>query len=108
MPGILAQPSVAQGIKLGLQKSSGAEFYRCALQINPFDYSKRHNKPSTFGTEDDYNKAIVDACLKAEVDVIGITDHCRASTALELGSVARNAGLHVFLGFEANTSDGVS
>ena len=42
---------------------SGARFYRCALQINPFEYVVRHKKVTIFKDEESYNTAIVAALL---------------------------------------------
>ncbi|WP_342166921.1 TrlF family AAA-like ATPase [Methylobacterium sp. SD21] len=105
--GLLAHPSVSKGIKGALQKPGGARYYRCALQVNPFAYLKRHAKQTSFADEDDYNAAMVQACQANGVDVIAITDHFRVDTAESLANAARAAGIRVFTGFEANTSDGV-
>jgi hypothetical protein len=90
-----------------LKLPGGARFYRCALQVNPFEYVKRHNRSSEFSDENGYNTAIVDACLKNEIKVIAITDHYRIRTSNHLAQAAREAGIYVFPGFEAVTKDGV-
>lgn len=94
---------MAEALKL----PSGARFYRCALQVNPFDYVKRHNRETAFEDETSYNAAIVQACLDHDIEVIAITDHYRVHTADGLAKAARDAGIHVFPGFEAVTKDGV-
>ena len=86
---------------------NGARFYRCALQVNPFAYLARHNKTTTFTSEDDYNKAIIESCLETGIEVIAVTDHYRVQHSAGLVGVARNAGLYAFSGFEAVTKDGV-
>src|SRR5437868_12946737 len=90
-----------------LARQSGARFFKCALQVNPFDYYERHNKGTAFTSEDAYNTAIVDALVAAEVEVIAITDHYRISSGAKLAAAARTRGLTVFKGFEATTKDGV-
>jgi len=90
-----------------LRQPGGARFYRCALQVNPFAYLKRHNKPASFVDEASYNKAIVDACRAAEIEVIGVADHYRIKDSQTLIDTARQAGLFVFPGFEAKAKDGV-
>lgn len=90
-----------------LKLPNGARFYRCALQVNPFDYVKRHNKETAFEDEASYNTAIVQACLDHGIEVIAITDHYRVHTADCLAKAARDAGIHVFPGFEAVTKDGI-
>ena len=86
---------------------NGARFYRCALQVNPFAYLARHNKTTTFTSEDDYNKAIIESCLKNGIEVIAVTDHYRVQHSASLVRAARDAGLYAFSGFEAVTKDGV-
>ena len=94
---------MAEALKL----PSGARFYRCALQVNPFDYVRRHNRRTAFEDESSYNAAIVQACLDHDIEVIAITDHYRVHTADGLAKAASDAGIHVFPGFEAVTKDGV-
>ena len=86
---------------------SGARFYRCALQVNPFEYLVRHNKPTAFSNEADYNAAIIDACRRIGIGAIGITDHYRVRSAQSLIEAAQAAGIIVFPGFEAVSKDGV-
>ena len=90
-----------------LKLSSGARFYRCALQVNPYAYLKRHNKKTSFKDETEYNAAIVSACRELKIEVIGITDHYRVSESMNLARAAREAKIFVFTGFEAVTKDGV-
>lgn len=90
-----------------LDLPSGARFFKCALQVNPFEYIGIHGKPSSFKSEREYNDAIVEACLDSEIEVIGITDHYRVKSAAGLIECARAAGIHVLPGFEAVTKDGV-
>ena len=86
---------------------NGARFYRCALQVNPFEYLKRHGKTTLFTSESEYNSAIIEACFGNDVEVIAVTDHYRVQHSRTLVDAARNAGLHAFTGFEAVTKDGV-
>lgn len=82
-------------------------FYRCASQVNPFAYLEGHNKQTSFQSETDYNKAIVETCLDLGIEVIGVTDHYRVRDSANLVRAARDAGIHAFSGFEAVTKDGV-
>ncbi|CAG1014953.1 hypothetical protein ANRL4_05358 [Anaerolineae bacterium] len=90
-----------------LKLPGGARFFRCALQVNPYDYLVRHKKPVEFSAERDYNAAIIEACKAANVEVIAVTDHFRIQSALGLWKVAAEAGLVVLPGFEAVSKDGV-
>jgi len=86
---------------------SGARFFRCALQVNPFDYIVRHSKEKAFSNESDYNAAIVEACQRIGIEVIAITDHQRCSTGQSLAEAARAEGIIVFIGAELETKEGV-
>ena len=39
-----------------------ARYYKCALQVNPYSYSKFRGK--TIIDEEEYNKKILEECLK--------------------------------------------
>jgi DNA repair ATPase RecN len=86
---------------------SGARFYSCALQVNPFEYLVRHSKPAAFADENAYNVAVVEACLANGIEVVGVADHYRIKSSRTLIAEARAAGLFVLPGFEAVTKDGV-
>ena len=102
----LARP-LSDRMEAALDLPNGARFYRCALQVNPFAYLDRHNKTTTFTSEDDYNEAIIESCLETGIEVIAVTDHYRVKHSASLVRAARNAGLYAFSGFEAVTKDGV-
>jgi hypothetical protein len=86
---------------------NGARFYKCALQVNTFDYVKRHKRPTSFDNEDSYNAALIEACKQESVEVIALADHYRIQPAAKLIDAARAAGLAVFPGFEAVSKEGV-
>jgi predicted metal-dependent phosphoesterase TrpH len=98
---------VPAGISEAVRKSVGARFFKCALQVNPFAYTIRHAKQTIYKTEQEYNATIVAACIKEAIEVVGITDHFRIATSQSLASALSAAGIHVLLGFEASSSDGV-
>lgn len=99
--------SVPTPLKAAMRLPSGARFYCCALQVNPYAYLVRHGVQTQYADETSYNAAIVDACLATGVEIIGITDHYRISSATRLLEAAKTAGITVFPGFEAVTKDGV-
>jgi DNA repair ATPase RecN len=90
-----------------LKLPGGARFYRCALQINPYEYLGRHKKQTRFKTETDYNNAIIQACQERNIEVVAVTDHYRVRSSKSLIECAKTAGILVFPGFEAVTKDGV-
>jgi predicted ATPase len=86
---------------------SGARFYRCALQVNPFAYLVRHRNTTVFRNEEEYNVAMVSACKGVGVKVVAITDHQRCNTGQSLAEALRAAGIIVFPGAEVETKEGV-
>lgn len=96
---------------MGLRKiqelPSDARFYRCAFQVNTFDYVQRHKHPTLFTDEVSYNAALVEACKANSVEIIGLADHYRIKPAEALIEAASAAGIVVFPGFEAVSREGV-
>ena len=97
----------SQALNEALKQPNGARFYRCALQVNPFAYHGRHAKQSIFQNEVDYNAAVIKACHANNIEAIAVTDHYRISDSWGLIKAVRAAGVFVFGGFEAASSDGV-
>ena len=86
---------------------NGARYFRCALQVNPFAYLGRYGKATPFSREEEYNDAIIAACVETGIEVIGVTDHYRIQDSFGLVNAARDAGIKAFCGFEAVTKEGV-
>ncbi|MFZ2208761.1 MAG: AAA family ATPase [Porticoccaceae bacterium] len=97
----------SQALREALNQPNGARFYRCALQVNPFAYHGRHGRQTTFQNEDNYNAAIIHACLTNHIEAIAVTDHFRVADSWGLIRAARTEGIFVFGGFEAASKDGV-
>jgi hypothetical protein len=104
---MMARMTMSSRLEAALSLPNGARFYRCALQVNPFQYLVRHSKQGRFKDEAEYNAAIISACLKEKIEVLGITDQYRVKHSSSLVQAARSAGLWAFNGFEAVTKDGV-
>lgn len=107
MESTVAASILPEPVSGALRRPSGARFYKCALQVNPYDYVKRHPKGESFANEDAYNAAVLDALQDQRVEVIAITDHYRVKSGLRLAAAAEQRGLHVFRAFEACSKDGV-
>lgn len=90
-----------------LDLPSGAHFYRSALQVNPWAYVVRHSKPTTLTSEDQYDTALVKACVDTGTTVVGLADHHNVQTSRTLRIALEHAGVHVFPGFEVRCKDGV-
>lgn len=100
--------AVASGtLRAALALPNGARFYRCALQVNPFEYLRRKGEASKFRSEAEYNEAIIRKCIDLGIEVIAVTDHYRVKESQTLVRAAREAGIFAFGGFEAKTKEGV-
>ncbi len=98
---------MSKHMETAMKLPSGARFFRCALQVNPFEYLLRQSKNTAFKSEAEYNKAIVENCKEVGIEVIGVTDHYRVESSMNLVHTARKEGLWAFSGFEAKSKDGV-
>ena len=78
------------------QLPSGAHFFKCALQVNPFEYLAAHDKPSSFTNESEYNAALIEACHEQKIDAIAVTDHYRVRSAASLSERSKAAGITAF------------
>src|SRR5262245_20579497 len=87
------------GIAKAVRRPAGARYYKCALQVNPFAYTRRHAKQGIYKTEAEYNAAIVGGCLNQGIEVVGITDHFRVANSQSLADALTAARIHVLLGF---------
>jgi PHP family Zn ribbon phosphoesterase len=89
-------------------RQAGAQWVRCALQVNPYAYHEV-NSPASLptGGEDVYIAGMVKALLAANVELVGITDHWRAERSETLREACTAAGITVLPGFEATASEGV-
>ena len=85
----------------------GARWVRAALQVNPYEYVGNPSPSTAFSTEKDYNEALIDECLAQQIQVIAVTDHWRVDSSKVLYDSAKQAGIVVFPGFEANSSEGI-
>ena len=84
-----------------MELPSGARFFACSLQVNPFAYLARHAKQTSYQDEAAYNTAMVAACVANGIEVVGLTDHYRIDTSRTLAEGLRDAGVTVLPGFEA-------
>jgi hypothetical protein len=86
----------------------GAEWRKCALQVNPYSYLVENNcVPLGITDEATYNAGIVQALTAEKIDLVAITDHWCVDSGIELKGDIEAAGITVFPGFEATSKDGV-
>jgi predicted ATPase len=94
-------------LSASLKLPSGARFYKCALQVNPYQYLVDQGRQTKFKDEATYNQSMAQACRERGIEVAAVTDHHNVKSALALSKALEKAGLHVFRGFEAKSKDGV-
>lgn len=83
----------------------GARFYKCALQVNPFAYAKRHGKDPGAPDEATYNTAMARACIEAGVSVVALANHGDVDESESLRKILRANGITVFPGFEIASAE---
>lgn len=96
-------------IARALALPAGAEFHRCALQVNPHGYVETFRGQKT--PHDDptaHARAIVEKAAAVGVTVLAITDHNDAGGVQPFRDAAEShPEIHVFPGFELSSSEGV-
>ncbi len=92
-------------IEQALLKPAGARFWKCALQINPFDYAKNFQGDKSVQSEDAYNRALCDACVTNKVEIVGIADHGSVERIDNLRAILEKVSICVFPGFEIASTE---
>lgn len=83
-----------------------AKFWKCALQVNPFDYI-RYRGQDIATDEEAYNQELLEVCLEEEIKVLGIADHGRVESVDAIREKVEPHGIVVFPGFEVTANDKV-
>ena len=86
---------------------AGAVFHRCALQVNPGDYSKTYRGQKSNGDAQSYAEAVVERAAAIGITVLAITDHNDVSGVAAFRDAAANHGITIFPGFELSSSEGI-
>lgn len=84
---------------------TGAKFWKCALQVNPYHYSETYRSQPHGLTEEAYNQQLVDICLEEKIKVLGIADHGSVEDIEAMRRMAEPHGIVVFPGFEIASSE---
>lgn len=86
-----------------------AKFWKCALQVNPWTYAHQYQGQGVAHglSEDAYNTALVDRCIKNEIQVVGIADHGSVDGVEKLRQALEATGIVVFPGFEIASTEKV-
>jgi predicted ATPase len=105
-------PQLPEHIEPALSRHNGANYYRCALQVNtPFQdsfkgFDSRHRRNST-AYQRDYALALAKACKKIGVNVIGLCDHNSVEYVETIRHELEQENIFVFPGFEVASTEGI-
>lgn len=83
---------------------SYAEFYKCALQVNPYSYIQYRGTNHEIN-EDEYNKQILFHCEKNGIKIVGLANHGDCASSENLRNLLIDNGITVFPGFEIATAE---
>ena len=84
-----------------------AQFWKCALQVNPHAYSANYRGRDHGMDANTYAAALRDACLTERIQVVGLADHGSVADAEIMRRVLVEASIVVFPGFEVATTEKV-
>ena len=87
--------------------SAGAEFHKCAFQVNPHHYAGTYRGQASALDEAGYARALADKAAELGITVLAVTDHNHVGGVDAIRSVARERGISVFPGFELTSAEGV-
>ncbi len=82
-----------------------ARFWKCALQLNPWDYARKYRGWDHGLTEEAFNNEVLQTCTAEGIEVVGIADHGSVNTLDALRNVLVGGGITVFPGFEISSAE---
>lgn len=80
-----------------------AQFYKCALQVNPYCYSAYRG--DSIKDEDEYNASILQKCKQYSIQVVGLANHGDVDSSESLRKLLSENGIVVFPGFEIMSAE---
>jgi len=85
---------------------TNAQFWKCALQVNPYNYISYRGEVQ-YLSEEDYNQQLLQACLDENIKIIGIANHGNVDGIDAIRDVMHQNDIIVFPGFEITTTEKV-
>ncbi|WP_420444823.1 TrlF family AAA-like ATPase [Candidatus Poriferisodalis sp.] len=89
------------------QMPSGAEFVRCALQVNPHHYGGSYRSSPNDGDAASYAAKLIETARKLKIGVLAITDHNSVRDVSAFRAAAIGSDVTVLPGFEIESTDGI-
>ena len=86
---------------------AGAQFHRCALQVNPYHYASTYRGAASPPDEAEYAAALADRAKELDISVLAVTDHNHVGGVESIRTEARKRGIHLLPGFELTSSEGI-
>jgi len=87
-----------------LETYTKAKFWKCALQVNPFNYIDYRGDNHGM-SEDEYNQKLVTVALENRIKVIGIANHGNVDGVDAIRKAMNEQGIIVFPGFEIASTE---
>lgn len=106
-PRTKTKPLASPAPSAALTRPAHAQFWRCALQVNPHGYSHTYRGQAQSLGEDAYNDALTAECTALGIHVIGIADHGSVDAVDKLRATLCSKGIVVFPGFEIASTEKV-
>ena len=95
-------------IAVALRQPAGAEFRRCALQVNPRHYSGTYRgQPPAAADDAAYARGLVEKAVTLRITVLAVTDHNHVGGVAAIRDAASDRAIHVFPGFELASTEGI-
>ncbi|MFW6106859.1 MAG: TrlF family AAA-like ATPase, partial [bacterium] len=82
-----------------------ARYWKCALQVNPWDYAAKYRGVNHGLDEAAYNQEVLNVCKDEGIEVVGVADHGSVTSIDGLRHVLTEDGITVFPGFEIASSE---
>ena len=82
-----------------------AQFWKCALQVNPYGYGKIYRGQDHGLSAEDYAKALLEICLNENIRIVGLADHGSVRDVDRIRDVLSRHGVIVFPGFEISSTE---
>lgn len=86
------------------EKYTKAQFWKCALQVNPHGYIKYRGTDHDM-TEEQYNNDLLKICQDENIKVLGIADHGNVEGVNAIRELMSQHDIVVFPGFEIASSE---
>lgn len=87
-----------------MKENKLAEFYKCALQVNCYDYIKNRGQEHLY-SEEEYNNDILKYCKEENIKIVGLADHATITQQAKLKRLLIENNIIVFNGFEIASSE---